>query len=73
ALSDFFDFSIYVDANPRHIEQWYVDRFMRWRTGAFANPESYFHQYSFLSDEEAVQRATDIWHRINGPNLRENI
>ncbi|GAA3284063.1 type I pantothenate kinase [Nesterenkonia halophila] len=73
ALSDFFDFSIYVDANPAHIEQWYVDRFMRWRHGAFANPESYFHQYSYLSDEEAVQRATDIWNRINGPNLRENI
>lgn len=73
ALSDFFDFSIYVDAKPQHIQQWYVDRFMRWRDGAFANPESYFHQYSYLTDEEAAQRATDIWNRINGPNLRENI
>ncbi|GAA1167572.1 type I pantothenate kinase [Nesterenkonia sandarakina] len=73
ALSDFFDFSIYVDAKPKHIEQWYVDRFMRWRDGAFANPESYFHQYSFLDDEQAQARATDIWSRINGPNLRANI
>ncbi|NLS09093.1 type I pantothenate kinase [Nesterenkonia sp. MY13] len=73
ALSDFFDFSIYVDASPKHIQQWYVDRFMRWRYGAFANPESYFHQYSSLTDDEALARATDIWQRINGPNLKENI
>ena len=73
ALSDFFDFSIFVDAKSAHIEQWYVDRFLRWRAGAFANPESYFHQYSYLTDEEAITRATDIWKRINGPNLRENI
>ena len=73
ALSDFFDFSIYVDAKQRHIEQWYVDRFMRWRYGAFADPDSYFHQYSYLTDEQAHARATDIWQRINGPNLRENI
>ncbi|TLP77167.1 type I pantothenate kinase [Nesterenkonia sphaerica] len=73
ALSDFFDFSIFVDAKPHHIEQWYVDRFMRWRHGAFANPEAYFHQYSRLSDQQAVAQATDIWQRINGPNLRENI
>lgn len=73
ALSDFFDFSIYVDAKQRSIEQWYVDRFMRWRDGAFADPKSYFHQYSTLTDAQAVERATDIWGRINGPNLRENI
>ncbi|MVT25615.1 type I pantothenate kinase [Nesterenkonia alkaliphila] len=73
ALSDFFDFSIYVDARQAHIQQWYVERFMRWRHGAFADPEAYFHQYSRLTDEEAVTRATDIWNRINGPNLRENI
>ncbi len=73
ALSDFFDFSIFVDAKSSHIEQWYVDRFMRWRHGAFANPEAYFHQYSRLSDQEAVAQASDIWKRINGPNLRENI
>lgn len=73
ALSDFFDFSIYVDAKPKHIEQWYVDRFMKLRSGAFANPQSYFHRYSTFSDQEAMERATDIWGRINGPNLRENI
>lgn len=73
ALSDFFDFSIYVDAKQQFIEQWYVDRFMRWRDGAFADPKSYFHQYSRLTDEQAVARATDIWRRINGPNLKENI
>lgn len=73
SLSDFFDFSIYVDAKSQHVQQWYVDRFMRLRHGAFANPESYFHQYSRLTDDEAVARATDIWQRINGPNLRENI
>ncbi|WP_420799052.1 type I pantothenate kinase [Nesterenkonia muleiensis] len=73
ALSDFFDFSIYVDAKQRHIQQWYVDRFMRWRHGAFANPDAYFHQFSRLTDGEAVAKATDIWNRTNGPNLRENI
>lgn len=73
ALSDFFDFSIYVDAKASHIEQWYVDRFMQLRSGAFAHPESYFHRYSQLSDKEAMDFATDIWERINGPNLRENI
>lgn len=73
ALSDFFDFSIYVDAKPAHIEEWYVERFMRWRHGAFADPQSYFHQYSFLSDAEASERGTEIWRRINGPNLRSNI
>ena len=73
SLSDFFDFSIYVDAKSQHVQQWYVDRFMRLRHGAFANPQSYFHQYSSLTAEEAIARATDIWERINGPNLRENI
>lgn len=73
ALSDFFDFSIYVDAKRQHIRQWYVDRFMRMRNGAFADPHSYFHKYATLTDEEAVERAGDIWDRINGPNLQENI
>lgn len=73
ALSDFFDFSVYVDAKQRHIQQWYVDRFMRWRDGAFADPDAYFHQYSQLTDDEAVAKATDIWNRTNGPNLRKNI
>nr|WP_022871765.1 type I pantothenate kinase [Nesterenkonia alba] len=73
ALSDFFDFSVYVDARAEDIERWYVERFMRLRHGAFADPNSYFHRYSTLTDEQAVARSTDIWQRINGPNLRENI
>ncbi|WP_147108704.1 type I pantothenate kinase [Nesterenkonia populi] len=73
ALSDFFDFSIYVDARPEYIKKWYVERFMRWRDSAFAKPGSYFHRYASLSDEAATNWATDIWNRINGPNLRENI
>lgn len=72
-LSDFFDFSIYVDARTRDIERWYVDRFMRLRSGAFADPASYFHRYSRLGDAEAVSTALDIWKRINEPNLRENV
>jgi type I pantothenate kinase len=52
-LSDFFDFSIYVDAKTSYIEEWYVDRFRKLRTTAFAQPESYFHRYATLSDDEA--------------------
>ena len=73
ALSDFFDFSIYVDARTRDIERWYIDRFMRLRSGAFADPASFFHRYSRLSDAEAVSTALGIWRSINEPNLRENV
>lgn len=73
ALSDFFDFSIYVDARTSCIEEWYVRRFQSLRSGAFANPASYFHRYAALTDEEAREKALDIWHRINEPNLRENV
>lgn len=73
ALSDFFDFSLYVDARTQDIEEWYVKRFMRLRSGAFADPASYFHRYSTLTDEEARATALDIWRRINEPNLRENV
>ncbi|RII43433.1 type I pantothenate kinase [Galactobacter valiniphilus] len=73
ALSDFFDFSIYVDARTRDIERWYVDRFMRLRSGAFADPASFFHRYASLSDAEAVTTALGIWRSINEPNLRENV
>lgn len=72
-LSDFFDFSLYVDARTRDIERWYVERFMGLRSGAFADPASYFHRYSSLSDAEAVQTALGIWKSINEPNLRENV
>lgn len=73
AVSDFFDFSIYVDARTRNIRQWYVDRFLKLRRTAFARPESYFRRYASLSDEEAVERALSIWEAINAPNLEENI
>ncbi|MFP5313776.1 MAG: type I pantothenate kinase [Actinomycetes bacterium] len=73
ALSDFFDFSIYVDAKTSYIEEWYVQRFQSLRTGAFANPESYFHRYAFLTDEEARETALGIWRRINEPNLMANV
>lgn len=73
ALSDFFDFSIYVDAKTSYIEEWYVERFRSLRTTAFAQPESYFHRYATLSDAEAEQTAREIWKRINEPNLEENV
>lgn len=73
AVSDFFDFSIYVDAKTPHIEQWYIDRFLSLRKSAFAQPESFFRRYASLSDEEAVETARDIWKRINEPNLVENV
>jgi type I pantothenate kinase len=73
AVSDFFDFSVYVDAKTEHVQQWYVDRFLRLRQTAFADPESYFHRYASLSDSEAVATAESIWRQINQPNLVENI
>ena len=72
-VSDFFDFSIYVDADESHILHWYVNRFLTLRRTAFANPESYFHRYASVSDREAADTARDIWARINGVNLRDNI
>ena len=73
AVSDFFDFSIYVDARTSVVRQWYVDRFLSLRTTAFARPESYFHQYASITDEEATERAQAIWDAINAPNLIQNI
>lgn len=73
AISDFFDFSVYVDASSRDIKHWYINRFLRLRETAFANPASYFHRYSTLSDEQAHERAEELWDTINWPNLRENI
>jgi type I pantothenate kinase len=72
-VSDFFDFSIYVDAVEGDIRRWYVERFLLLRATAFKQPESYFHRYASLSDEAAEQTAETIWDTINGPNLRENI
>ena len=72
-LSDFFDFSVYVDARTEHIREWYVDRFKRLRETAFRDPESYFAQYAALSEDDAVATATRLWDTINGPNLTQNV
>lgn len=72
-VSDFFDFSIYLDADPRIIEQWYIARFMRLRATAFRDPAAYFHRYSQLTIPEAEARALSIWSSINAKNLEENI
>jgi type I pantothenate kinase len=72
-VSDYFDFSIYVDADEEHIRQWYVERFFTLRRTAFRNPASYFHRYAALSDEGAKEKALSIWNEINAVNLRENI
>jgi type I pantothenate kinase len=73
AVSDLFDFSIYVDAAPEHITQWYVDRFLALRRAAFSNPNSFFNVFAQLSDDEAVDRALHFWNTINLPNLEENV
>ena len=73
AVSDLFDFSIYVDADTDHIERWFVDRFLKLRAGAFSNPASYFNVFSGLSDAEAEQTALGFWRDINMPNLVENV
>src|SRR5215468_4083552 len=72
-VSDFFDFSVYIDADEEVLKTWYVDRFLTLRGTAFRDPKSYFHRYAKLTDKEAVDTATDIWSRINLINLHENI
>jgi type I pantothenate kinase len=72
-VSDFFDFSVYLDADEDVLRGWYVDRFLTLRGTAFADPKSYFHRYSTLSDAEAIATATSIWNRINLVNLYESI
>jgi len=72
-LSDFFDFSVYVDAAEADIRQWYVDRFLALRRTAFQDTSAYFHRFAGLSDEEARETALGIWAAVNGPNLRSNI
>jgi len=72
-VSDFFDFSIYVDADESAIENWYVSRFLALRETVFKDPRSFFHRYASLTEPEAIETARGIWHNINGVNLRENI
>jgi type I pantothenate kinase len=72
-VSDYFDFSIFIDADEPHIEEWYVQRFLKLRETVFQNPNSFFRHYADLSHDEAVETARFIWREINGKNLRENI
>lgn len=72
-VSDFFDFSIYVDAEARHIERWYIERFETLKETAFMNPASYFHRYAALTRAESTAQARKIWQEINEPNLERNI
>ncbi len=72
-VSDFFDFSIYIDADEDEIHRWYVARFERLRATAFRDPQSYFHRYAMIPREEALAIAERLWSRINLVNLRENI
>ena len=73
ALSDYFDFSVYVDASTEHIRRWYVERFLRLRETAFRDPSSYFHRYAALTDAGAVAQAEELWREINEVNLVENV
>lgn len=72
-VSDFVDFSIYVDAPAQLLQTWYINRFLKFRQGAFSNPDSYFHNYAKLPEAEAVNIATQLWNEINGLNLQQNI
>lgn len=73
AVSDLFDFTIYVDARTADIARWYEERFLRLQRGAFTDPNSYFHRFASLSEDEARARARSIWASINAPNLSQNI
>ena len=72
-VSDYFDFSIYVDAEEPFIKEWFLQRFQRLRQTAFRDPQSYFRKYATLSEQEATVFAARVWEEINGANLRENI
>jgi len=72
-VSDFVDFSIYVDAPEELLKQWYINRFLKFREGAFTDPDSYFHNYARLPESEATDIARGLWNEINGLNLRKNI
>jgi type I pantothenate kinase len=72
-VSDFFDFSIYLDADEERLRRWYINRFLHLRETAFRNPQSFFHRYASLDDAEAEATANGLWTRINLVNLHENI
>jgi type I pantothenate kinase len=72
-VSDFFDFSIFIDTNENYVRQWYVDRFLTFQKTVFQSPSSYFHRYANLSHQDAIATAVQIWESINAINLRQNI
>ncbi|MGY5450806.1 type I pantothenate kinase [Agarivorans sp. MS3-6] len=72
-VSDYLDFSIFVDAEPSLLEKWYVERFMKLRSSAFTDPNNYFHHYASLGEQQSTHIATEIWNSINHVNLIENI
>jgi type I pantothenate kinase len=72
-VSDFFDFSIYIDAEEGLIRNWYVNRFMKLRETAFRDPNSFFHRYASITEDEALRTAEGLWKNINLKNLRQNI
>ena len=72
-VSDFVDFSIFVDADENLLKEWYIKRFLKFRQSAFSDPNSYFKHYAALSENDAIATATRIWDEINGLNLKENI
>ena len=73
AVSDLFDFTVYVDARTSDIARWYEERFLRLQQGAFTNPRSYFHRFASLTEDEAREKARGIWKSINEPNLLQNV
>lgn len=73
AISDLFDFTVYVDARTADIAKWYEERFLKLQQGAFTNPKSFFHRFASLSQDEAMARASEIWKTINEPNLLHNV
>jgi type I pantothenate kinase len=73
ALSDYFDFKIYVDGDTSDIKNWYLNRFQKLRAGAFTSPKSYFHRYAEMEAADALATAEGFWENINLPNLKENI
>jgi type I pantothenate kinase len=72
-VSDYFDFSIYIDAEEPDIEQWYIERFQKLRETVFRDPDSFFQNFAHLTDEEGIDIARGIWREINGKNLVDNI
>ena len=72
-VSDYFDFSLYVDADPNAIKAWYIERFLALRETVFMDPNSYFQHYAELGEDEAIAVASDLWDTINAPNLETNI